>query len=80
MTAARNQREDRADTPLTKASRHARIVELLGRAPVHSQSELVELLAGEGFSVTQATLSRDLDEIGAVRLRAATGSDTLSVV
>jgi len=73
VTAARNQREDRADTPLTKASRHARIVELLGRAPVHSQSELVGLLAGEGFSVTQATLSRDLDEIGAVRLRAATG-------
>ena len=59
----------RADMPVTKAARHARIIELLARAPVHSQSELVSLLADEGLSVTQATLSRDLDEIGALRLR-----------
>jgi transcriptional regulator of arginine metabolism len=63
----------RADMPVTKAARHARIIELLARAPVHSQSELVSLLADEGLSVTQATLSRDLDEIGALRLRAAAG-------
>ena len=62
-----------AHAPATKAARHARIVELLGRTPVHSQSELVELLADEGFPTTQATLSRDLDEIGALRLRAAAG-------
>jgi len=63
----------RNDAPLTKAARHARIIELLAWTPVHSQSELVALLATEGLSVTQATLSRDLDEIGAVRLRAAAG-------
>ncbi|MGH8889343.1 MAG: arginine repressor [Acidothermaceae bacterium] len=63
---------DRAE-PQTKAARHARIVDLLARAPVRSQSELAELLADDGFSVTQATLSRDLDEIGAVRLRGAVG-------
>jgi transcriptional regulator of arginine metabolism len=66
-------RNDRPDMPSTKASRHARIAELLGRSAVRSQSELADLLAAEGFSVTQATLSRDLDEIGAVRLRGASG-------
>jgi transcriptional regulator of arginine metabolism len=63
----------RATAPATKAARHARIIELLARTPVHSQSELVQLLTAAGFPVTQATLSRDLDEIGAVRLRAAAG-------
>jgi len=72
MTAAAD-RADRATTPPTKAARHARIIELLGRSPVRSQSELADLLAEAGFSVTQATLSRDLDEIGAVRLRGAAG-------
>jgi transcriptional regulator of arginine metabolism len=66
-------RNANSDAPPTKAARHARIIELLGRGPVRSQSELADLLATEGFSVTQATLSRDLDEIGAVRLRAAGG-------
>jgi transcriptional regulator of arginine metabolism len=36
---------------------------------VHSQNDLVELLADEGIEVTQATASRDLEEIGAVRGR-----------
>ena len=63
----------RADAPGTKAARHARIIDLLAWTPVHSQSELVGLLAADGFPVTQATLSRDLDEIGAVRLRSAGG-------
>jgi transcriptional regulator of arginine metabolism len=73
MTAARDRGLGRADAPQTKAARHARIVELLSRSPVGSQSELAELLAAGGLTVTQATLSRDLDEIGAVRLRAASG-------
>lgn len=73
MTVARANRATPADAPPTKAARHARIVEMLGRTTVHSQSELLELLASDGFSVTQATLSRDLDEIGAVRLRGAGG-------
>jgi transcriptional regulator of arginine metabolism len=61
-------------TPVTKAARHARVVELLTRNPVHSQGELAKLLAAEGLEVTQATLSRDLVEIGAVRLRTQDGS------
>ncbi|SEG89465.1 transcriptional regulator, ArgR family [Thermomonospora echinospora] len=61
-------------TPMTKAARHARVIELLTRHPVHSQGELARLLAEEGLEVTQATLSRDLVEIGAVKLRADDGS------
>lgn len=60
-----------AAAPSTKAARHARIIDLLAKTPVGSQSELVGLLAADGLVVTQATLSRDLDEIGAVRLRSA---------
>lgn len=73
MTATRQAGLDRSDAPQTKAARHARIVELLARSPVRSQSELADLLAAGGLTVTQATLSRDLDEIGAVRLRGASG-------
>lgn len=54
--------------PSTKAARHRRIVELLGRRPVASQAALAELLAADGLTVTQATLSRDLDELGAVKV------------
>jgi transcriptional regulator of arginine metabolism len=58
---------------LTKTARHQRISELLGRRAVHSQPELAELLAEDGVAVTQATLSRDLDELGAVKVRTGSG-------
>ena len=63
-------------TPGTKAARHARIASILGQrsVPVRSQEELADRLATFGLRVTQATLSRDLEEIGAVRLRASDGS------
>jgi transcriptional regulator of arginine metabolism len=61
-------------TPLTKAARQARIAAILAREPVRSQEELAELLERyASVHVTQATLSRDLDELGVVRLRAAGG-------
>lgn len=60
--------------PLTKAARHARITEALTRNDVRSQSELARLLAEAGVLVTQATLSRDLDELGAVKLRTVDGN------
>jgi transcriptional regulator of arginine metabolism len=59
--------------PATKAARHARITELLRRQPVRSQGELARLLEDVGVSVTQATLSRDLEEIGAMKVRAGGG-------
>jgi len=57
--------------PLTKTARHARIADILAREQVRSQEELAELLERyASVHVTQATLSRDLDELGVVRLRA----------
>jgi transcriptional regulator of arginine metabolism len=57
--------------PVTRAGRHARIVALIRDKAVRSQTELAELLAGDGVQVTQATLSRDLEELGAVKLHGA---------
>jgi transcriptional regulator of arginine metabolism len=59
---------------MTKAARQAQIADILARARVRSQEELAELLAQRGVKVTQATLSRDLEELGAVRLRGAGGT------
>jgi transcriptional regulator of arginine metabolism len=64
---------------LTKAGRQARIAALLTATPVHSQTELGRLLADEGVEVTQATLSRDLEEIGAMKVR-RTGIGTVYAV
>jgi transcriptional regulator of arginine metabolism len=61
--------------PATKAARQARIAAILAREQVHSQEQLAGLLSQyAGTHVTQATLSRDLDELGVVRLRAADGA------
>jgi transcriptional regulator of arginine metabolism len=57
----------------TRVARQARIVALVTQMGIRSQTELARLLAGEGIEVTQATLSRDLDELGAVKLRGADG-------
>jgi transcriptional regulator of arginine metabolism len=57
----------------TKTARQSRIVELLGRHLVRSQTDLARLLASDGLEVTQTTLSRDLDELGAVKIRHAGG-------
>jgi transcriptional regulator of arginine metabolism len=62
-----------ATAPLTKAARQARIAELLQARPVGSQTDLRRLLAASGVEVTQATLSRDLDEMGAVKARTPAG-------
>lgn len=53
----------------TRASRQRAIADVLARQDVASQSQLSEILAAQGFSVTQATLSRDLDDLGAVKIR-----------
>jgi transcriptional regulator of arginine metabolism len=54
--------------PVTRAGRHARIVDLLREQVVRSQTELAELLSDAGVQVTQATLSRDLEELGAIKM------------
>ena len=59
--------------PHTRTARHARVSALIRGRAVHSQTELADLLAAEGVQVTQATLSRDLEELGAVKLRGTDG-------
>ena len=60
-------------TALTRSARHARIAELITAGAVTSQTHLARLLAESGVEVTQATLSRDLEELGAVKVRTAAG-------
>jgi transcriptional regulator of arginine metabolism len=67
-------------TAATRAARQARIVQLVSTMAIRSQTELSKLLAAEGIDTTQATLSRDLDELGAVKLRAADGGAPVYVI
>ena len=52
-----------------KASRQRRIVRLLEERPVASQNELARLLRAAGYRATQATVSRDLEELGVIKVR-----------
>ncbi len=67
-------------TSPTRVGRQARIVTLLSTQSVRSQVELAAMLAADGIEVTQATLSRDLEELGAVKLRGADGGTGVYVV
>lgn len=58
-----------SSAPLSKAARQAKIVELINTSAIGSQAQLAAGLADLGFVVTQGTLSRDLVELGAVRVR-----------
>lgn len=57
----------------SRTARHRRIVALLETRRVRSQADLARLLADDGVVVTQTTLSRDLDELGAVKIRDGEG-------
>ncbi len=58
---------------LSANARRALVIALINQGRIHSQSDLVALLDDEGIDVTQATASRDLDEVGAVRVRDENG-------
>jgi transcriptional regulator of arginine metabolism len=66
--------------PATKAARLSRITDAIRSRRVHSQTELSVLLAGDGIEVTQATLSRDLDELGAMKVRGVDGGPPVYVI
>jgi transcriptional regulator of arginine metabolism len=61
---------------LAKTQRQHRVAKLLEQHPVTSQGQLVDLLAEDGVVATQATVSRDLEELGAIKVRMA-GSDPI---
>ena len=64
---------------LAKPQRQHRIARLLEAHPVTSQTQLVDLLAADGVAATQATVSRDLEDLGAIKVRVA-GGDTVYAI
>jgi transcriptional regulator of arginine metabolism len=59
---------------LGKPQRQHRILRVLEDQPVSSQAQLVQLLEADGVIATQATVSRDLEELGAVKVRIPGGA------
>jgi transcriptional regulator of arginine metabolism len=59
---------------LGKPQRQHRILRILESQPVSSQAQLLQLLEADGVVATQATLSRDLEELGAVKVRIPGGT------
>ncbi|HVE94447.1 MAG TPA: arginine repressor [Acidimicrobiales bacterium] len=64
---------------LAKHQRQHRIARLLESETVTSQAQLVELLATEGVIATQATVSRDLDDLGAIKVRIRGGESAYAL-
>jgi transcriptional regulator of arginine metabolism len=66
-------------TVATKANRQHRIAKLLMEQSVTSQTQLVELLAADGVTATQATVSRDLEDLGAIKVRVPGGETVYAI-
>jgi transcriptional regulator of arginine metabolism len=66
--------------PQTKAARQARIAALIAAAPIASQAELRRRLQAAGHDVTQPTLSKDLVELGAVKVRGEAGAPVYAIL
>ena len=64
---------------LAKTQRQHRVARIIEQHAVPNQGRLVELLAADGVEATQATVSRDLDDLGAVKVRMA-GGDTVYAI
>lgn len=64
---------------LAKPQRQHRIARILAQHQVPSQARLVELLAGDGVVATQATVSRDLEDLGAVKVRVPGGETVYAI-
>ncbi|MGQ0744078.1 MAG: arginine repressor [Acidimicrobiales bacterium] len=72
------------DTPVgrsrtAKVQRQYKLTKLLSSKAVSSQATLVEMLAADGVSATQATVSRDLEELGAVKVRVGGGETVYAI-
>jgi transcriptional regulator of arginine metabolism len=70
---------DNGSQRLAKQQRQHRISGLLERNAVTSQGQLVQLLTSDGVMATQATVSRDLEELGAIKVRAAGGESVYAI-
>jgi len=64
---------------MSKHQRQHRISRMLANQAVASQEQLVGLLADDGIESTQATVSRDLDDLGAVKVRVPGGESVYAI-
>ncbi|MGH9236009.1 MAG: arginine repressor [Acidimicrobiales bacterium] len=64
---------------LAKPQRQYRVSRLLAEHSVTSQGQLVDLLAAEGIAATQATVSRDLEDLGAIKVRVGGGESAYAI-
>ena len=64
---------------MSKVQRQTTISRLIGEHEVTSQPQLIELLAEHGIDATQATVSRDLDDIGAIKVRVPSGNTVYAI-
>jgi transcriptional regulator of arginine metabolism len=66
-------------TKLGKVQRQHLVAKLIEQHVVQSQAQLVELLAAEGVVATQATVSRDLEDLGAIKVRVPGGESAYAI-
>ncbi len=64
---------------MSKVQRQTTIARLIGDHEVTSQPQLIDLLAEHGIEATQATVSRDLDDLGAVKVRVPSGNTVYAI-
>lgn len=64
---------------MSKPQRQHRIARLLADHAVTSQAQLVDLLADAGIAATQATVSRDLEDLGAIKVRVSGGETVYAI-
>lgn len=69
----------REPVKLGKTQRQHLVAKLIEARPVGNQAQLVELLAEEGVVATQATVSRDLDDLGAIKVRVPGGESAYAI-
>ncbi len=72
---------ERSATPskMGKTQRQYLVAKIIESQPVASQGALVELLAHEGVAATQATVSRDLEDLGAIKVRMPGGETAYAI-
>ncbi len=71
--------DEAGTTKLGKTQRQHLVVKLIEGHVVRSQMDLVDLLAAEGVAATQATVSRDLDDLGAIKVRVPGGESAYAI-
>ena len=63
----------------TKAQRQQALIRIIENAEVSSQTQLQKLLAKEGIKAAQVTVSRDLEEVGAIKVRSSSGDTVYAI-